>query len=87
MIRSLRFDLLMVRISSTILKQRQSEELNERHTEIHNKPFFLTYFPYTSRGCYHPPPRPRGNSNKKVTGKLVVRVRGVNFGFSVSFSV
>ena len=34
-----------------------------------------------------PPPRPRGNSNKKVTGKLVVRVRGVNFGFSVSFSV
>ena len=34
-----------------------------------------------------PPPRPRGNSNKKVTGKFVVRVRGVNFGFSVSFSV
>ena len=33
------------------------------------------------------PARGRGNSNKKVTGMLVVRVRGVNFGFSVSLSV
>lgn len=34
-----------------------------------------------------PPPPPRRNSNKKVTGMLVVRVRGVNFGFSVSRSM
>ena len=34
-----------------------------------------------------PPPSHVGNSNKKVTGMLVVRVRGVNFGFSASLSV
>lgn len=28
-----------------------------------------------------PPPGGGGNSNKKMTGTLVVRVRGVNFGF------
>ena len=32
-------------------------------------------------------PRGGGNSNKKVTGMHVVRVRGVNFGFSVSLSM
>ena len=34
-----------------------------------------------------PPGGGGGNSNKKMTGMLVVRVRGVNFGFSVSLSM
>ena len=55
-----------------------------RYTTNH---FFLLTFLTPPVGDTTPPPRPRGNSNKKVTGKLVVRVRGVNFGFSVSFSV